>query len=103
MNKPWMFLFSLENRLKLYIGEENITAFRHFLCGYVLGLPEQESLKLNADLGAFENYVRKQLGISKDGYDVFTIIQQYTNSDTEAFQLFFQYLHEFYDFIISKE
>lgn len=96
MKEMLTFLSSLRQTYRLYIGEGDLIALKHFIDGYAICLKNTGCLR---DPGLYEEFYSFLEGrfhqLDASSLSVYEKIQRCSHSVPEAFSVFFDLLDEF--------
>lgn len=86
-------LEELRSRYNVIIGKKSLERLVSFVWGYIHCMYDN-GIKLNGFLPGFQQYIEDRYNIHTD-HNWSSIIQFFSNSDAEAFDLFYQLLDDF--------
>ena len=98
MKKFVEFMEAIEKKRRLYVGDDNLMALKHLIDGYVQCLRNygiRSEKDLAHDYAMFEGFVCKSLGVKKSEKSFWTIIIERSQSDDEAYTIFFELFHKY--------
>ena len=98
MDESIEFLFEIEKKPNLFVGDDGLIALWHFMNGFIMHqrISNMRSQKAEEKAWQFSEYVHTKLN-DKRTVSLYRCIVDYTSSDKEAYDLFYHLLHEFYD------
>ena len=81
-------------RWRLYIGDSDFIALRHICTGYHMCMADN-AIPDNGSFQKFESFVFDKLNTFEGTLSIWKEILEHTQSDEEAFNLFFSLVEEF--------
>ena len=90
------FLFSIEDKRKLYLGEGDLFALKHFISGFCV-CSQVHGIEYGEEkMRAFGSFVCNAYA-EKRSVSLYQCIMERTQSTEEAFERFYELLHQFFD------
>ena len=97
MKELFGFLLSIKDVYRLYVGEGDLIALKHFIDGYCECL-KQTNLLTDYDLyEQFYTFVEEKYSFDKSSGSIYHKIQIHSSSIAEAYRVFFTLLSNFYN------
>jgi hypothetical protein len=96
-------LIEIQNKPGLYIGTKSITKLKHFLDGFLFALYVSSGKKEYPNiLCGFQEWIEMRYDITST-HNWSNIINFYSNTESDAFDIFYKHLDEFLSLNIDEE